>query len=325
VQRLRSTQIIIKMRHPILFCADHSGDNRENLDYLIDNLKRRKNNVLIKKDFRLPAFLPLFFVIVFLSSLLQIDSWRGECIGGQYDDYPEYLQAIDDAKVATQEEISKELVAIVKDNDNLELQWEGMPGKSRVLVITWTNKSYYDDYVGKDYQLPENANVWVTAVPELKNFIQEHAQDITVLRIEQLLGLPPEDGKTKFVEMWVNPYDLFRPAPDPEITDHEAELVFPTILNRFLTFDNRVHIVEYDWDKQEDVSYTYWEWFKNRKQTIYSGDYPYPWTRLGYTYDWGNTDNHEGLSEFVVIGSSTVGIKSIVPNDDYFGVDMQDF
>ena len=76
-----------------------------------------------------------------------------------------------------------------------------------------------------------------------------------------------------------NPGDMFRPSPDPEITDHEAEITFPTILNRFLMFDNRVHIVE---------------------------------------YDWGNTSNHIGLSEFVILGSSTVGINSIISNDDYF-------
>ncbi|HHT9136399.1 MAG TPA: hypothetical protein ACFYEK_04050 [Candidatus Wunengus sp. YC60] len=266
-------------------------------------------------------FVPLtaaFLSVLLLSSILPVNQRWIESLGGNYDAYPEYLQAIEDAKVAAQDEISKNLVAIVKNNDNLELQWEGEAGKSRVLVITWTNKSYYDDYVGKDYQLPEDANIWVTAVPELKNFIQNNSGNITALRIEQLLGLPPEGGKTKFIEMWVNPGDMFRPSPDPEITDHEAEITFPTVLNRFLTFDNRVHIVEYDGDKQADVSYAYREWFRHRRQTIYSGDYPYPWTRLGYTYDWGNTSSHAGLSEFVIMGSSTVGINSIISNDDYF-------
>ena len=271
-----------------------------------------------KMKFRFGLFTSAILAVLFFSSILPVNLRWVECLGGNYDDYPEYLQAVEDAKVATQDEVSQNLVAIVKDNDNLELQWEGDPGKSRLLVITWTNKSYYDDYVGKDYPLPEDANIWVTVAPELKNFVQEQSQDITALRIEQLLGLPPESGKTKFIEMWVNPGDMFRPCPDHEITDHEAEITFPTILNRFLVFDNRVHIVEYDWDKQADVSYTYREWFRHRRQTIYAGDYPYPWTRLGYTYDWGNTSNHVGLSEFVILGSSTVGINSIISNDDYF-------
>ena len=32
----------------------------------------------------------------------------------------------------------------------------------------------------------------------------------------------------------------------------------------------------------------------------------YPWTRLGYTYDWGNTTDHEGVSEFVIVPGTTV-------------------
>ncbi len=271
-----------------------------------------------KTNLRFAHLAATFLLVLFFSLIPSGNPVWVECLGGNYDDYPEYLQAVEDARVATYDEISKNLVAIVKENDTQALQWEGDAGKSRVLVITWTNKSYYDDFVGKDYQLPEDANVWVTVAPELKNFIQEHPQDITTLRIEQLLGLPPEGGKTKFIEMWVNPGDLFRPSPDPEITDHESELTFPTIVNRFLAFDNSAHVVEYDWDAQSDVSYTYREWFRHRRQTIYSGDYPYPWTRLGYTYDWGNTSSHTGLSEFVILGNSTVGINSIISNDDYF-------
>ena len=51
----------------------------------------------------------------------------------------------------------------------------------------------------------------------------------------------------------------------------------------------------------------YTGWFNNRKNYIYSNarsypaSSPYPWTRLGYTYDWGSR-NHVGLSEFVVHG-----------------------
>ncbi len=257
---------------------------------------------------------PAVFLAVFLAGLALP---RSECLCGPYDDYPEYLQAVEDAKEATAAEVSKNLVAIVKDNDNLALQWEGDVGNSRVLTITWTNKSYYDTSVGKDYTLPDDANVWVTVVPELRNFIRKNFQNVATLRIEQVLGLPPNSGKTKFIEIWVNPKDLFRPSPDPEITDHEASLVFPTTLNRFLAFDNSAHVIEYDYDKKADVSYTYRQWFRQRRQAVYSGDYPYPWTRLGYTYDWGTASSHVGLSEFVILGGSTIGIRSIITNDDY--------
>ena len=32
----------------------------------------------------------------------------------------------------------------------------------------------------------------------------------------------------------------------------------------------------------------------------------YPWTRMGYTYDWGNTEDHVGVSEFVIVPGTEV-------------------
>lgn len=32
----------------------------------------------------------------------------------------------------------------------------------------------------------------------------------------------------------------------------------------------------------------------------------YPWTRLGYTYDWGDESNHVGVSEFVIVPGTEV-------------------
>jgi hypothetical protein len=45
----------------------------------------------------------------------------------------------------------------------------------------------------------------------------------------------------------------------------------------------------------------------------------YPWTRLGYTYDWGNPESEVGLSEFVVAAGSMVGIEAVSDNETYCG------
>ncbi len=141
--------------------------------------------------------------------------------------------------------------------------------------------------------------VWVTAVPELRNFCNKYAgMTKLTLRLEQLLGLPPNNGKTRFIEMWVLPSDLFRPSPDPEITDREAELDFPHS-NRFLT-----------------VSAKHIKWFNDLKSNSY-GENGYPWTRLGYTYDWGNPESDIGLSEFVIRAGAIVEIHSISKIEDY--------
>jgi hypothetical protein len=118
------------------------------------------------------------------------------------------------------------------------------------------------------------------------------------LRLEQLLGLPPENGKTKFVELWVSPKDLFRPSPDPEVSDHEAELNFPES-DRFIT-----------------VNEEYRQWFLSLKQRSYGAD-GYPWTRLGYTYDWGNPNHEIGVSEFVIRAGAEVMIHAILNTMDY--------
>lgn len=231
-----------------------------------------------------------------------------------------YLKACEDAKTVTPAKVETDLKAVIAGEPGVT--WQGTPGSSRVKVVTWTKKDYYDKYAGQDYKLPADANVWVSLYPEVKNFANKDRVSNEPLRIEQLLGLPPGNNATKFVEFWVNPADMFRPSPDPEITDHEANVDFPTINNRFLSFNDSSYVVEWDGAANADKSYTYQQWFDNRKSTVYSGAYPYPWTRLGYTYDWGtNAKNHEGPSEFVILGGSTINVSSVTPTAEYLKSD----
>jgi len=206
-----------------------------------------------------------------------------------------YQEAVKDADVAEPDEICHNLTAIIASNS--DLIWEGEPGKSRLLVTTWTSWDGYDTLVGDQTTLTRQ--VWVTVSPEVQTFCRDYATTHTdlTLRLEQLLGLPPDNGKTKFVEMWVETDNLFRPAPDPEITDHEAELEFPT--SKYFT-----------------INQLYQTWFNELRQSSY-GDEGYPWTRLGYTYDWGNPESEIGLSEFIVDTDAVVSIHAVVSTDHY--------
>lgn len=201
-----------------------------------------------------------------------------------------YAAAIRDAETADPDEINTQLTAIVPYND--DLIWEGDPGASRVLTVTWTNWDGYDALVGGDTVL--SREVWVTAAPEVQTFCATHwiLPDKLNLRLEQLLGLPPDSGKDRFVELWVDPNDLFRPSPDPEISDHEAGLTLP-VSDAFVTVDPN-HIA----------------WFDALMASSY-GDDGYPWTRLGYTYDWGGCASEVGLSEFVIRSGATVGVRGV--------------
>jgi hypothetical protein len=201
-----------------------------------------------------------------------------------------YQEAIQDAQIAEPDEISRDLIAIVDYNPYL--RWTGPSGERRVQMMTWTSFEGYDNQIGQSITL--EVQVWVTAVPELQGFCTSYEGTETelALRLEQLLGLPPSGGKTRFVEMWVDPQDLFRPSPDPEITDHEAELDFPTSSHYVLVSDEHQ------------------TWFNELKSQSYEEN-GYPWTRLGYTYDWGNPDSEVGLSEFVVDIGAIVDIHSV--------------
>ena len=126
-----------------------------------------------------------------------------------------YLAAVADAQVAEASEISKNLVAITDSNP--QLIWQGQGDHKQVLVVTWTG---WGGYAGTDGTTTTLAvDVWVTVAPELKTFYSDHGLNAqtSTLRLEQLIGLPPNNGKTYFVQFWVNPDDLFRgligPAP----------------------------------------------------------------------------------------------------------------
>ena len=202
-----------------------------------------------------------------------------------------YQQAIEDAMVAKENEVYAGLTPILENNSNLI--WQGQPGNESVLVVTWTKHA--SSYPVNGTVTTSWGDTWVTAAPEIKVFFKDHvSSDINAtVRAAQLLGLPANTSDAYFVELWVKPQSLFRPSPDNEITDTTAALTFPA-----------------------NTTADYKAWFNNN---IINSYYPmkYPWTRLGYTYDWANTENHVGLSEFVLRQNSTVTVESVTPTDEY--------
>ena len=236
-----------------------------------------------------------------------------------YEQYPEsiypeakaYCDALIDTKKAEPEEIWRNLTAIV--GHNKKLIWENQKVNSRVLVSTWTSWDGYEKNLGQS--MTTTRDVWVTVVPDLKEFCTQYNSNknssgkvALPYRINQVLGLTPEEAeknqKRKLVQIWVEPKYLFRPTPDPEITDREAELNFPSS-HLFMSVSNK---------------YKYWffyQWFTN----------DYPWTRLGYTYDWGkhrdwkkidpNRPAHVGLSEFIIRKGTSIKIHSVSKIEDY--------
>ncbi len=208
----------------------------------------------------------------------------------------QYQAAVADAASADPDEIYKSLSPVVPFNNRLV--WSVDDGTTRVLTVTWTSWSGYNEAVGATTILARE--VWATLVPDIREFALAlpGTPDDKPLRIEQLLGLPPGTGKAWFVEMWASPDDLFRPSADPEITDFEAGPDFPKPASRLA------------------VSPEHAAWIDSLKASSY-GAAGYPWTRLGYTYDWGNPSSEIGLSEYVIAAGATVRIHASIATKFY--------
>jgi hypothetical protein len=202
-----------------------------------------------------------------------------------------YQDAIAEVMVTEQTVTYSGLTPIVEDNTNL--LWQGESENKSVLFVVFTK--YASSYpVG---QTVNNTwgDIWVTIAPDLQCFFKNNVTDCTnlTLRAAQLLGLPPNTSNNYFIELWVQPQYLFRPTADNEINDTTAQIAFPST-----------------------ASSIYQKWFNDN--IIYSYYPPrYPWTRLGYTYDWGNSDSHIGLCEYVIPQNSLFEVKTINSADNY--------
>lgn len=137
----------------------------------------------------------------------------------------------------------------------------------------------------------------------LAYILRTQAQDVadnTIdwrLRIGQLLGMPANAQRTHVTALWVKPEDVIRPAYSTDIYSHEMSKSFA------------------DAGANHDAKYQ--EWFKGKIIDNYFSDYPYPWTRLGYSYDWGNPCSDYGLSEFLVRVGAPYEVAYTLTIDDF--------
>jgi hypothetical protein len=202
-----------------------------------------------------------------------------------------YRDAIEDARTAEPSEIVTTLTPLVPSNGNLV--WRTTADSARqVLVATWGGSETLSGAAAGD-TVTASDDVWVTAVPTLRRFCRslDRTGEALDRRLAQRLGLPPDAGYTQFVELWVRPADLVRPCPDPEVSDRECERS-PPIPSEHVR-----------------ISASHREWFRTLRRTSYGPD-GYPFTGLGYTYDWNPATDEVGPSEFVLRSGKPATVKA---------------
>lgn len=207
-----------------------------------------------------------------------------------------YRKAMADAAYPQPSEIDSNLIAINEANPNLI--WKTINNEKYLLVVTWKEDAKYYRNLPDSIYNTGTRPIWISTAPELKTRFKQLNTTDTIHRLNQLLGLTPNSNYKYFIEIWVRPQDLFRACPDKEITDKHCSTCFPS-----------------------NVDPVHKKWIEDTRLSSYYGCQlytQYPWTELGYTYDWSQSNpTHIGLSEFVIAGNKNVYINAIYTNTQY--------
>jgi len=222
-------------------------------------------------------------------------------------------------------------------------------GERRATVVSWVRRGAYK--VGDNAAKTE---LWVVQLSEIKSALQKIPANIPgkaiALRIAQLLGLPPDAGLKpanayqEFVTLAIpesaaRAGAIFRPAPDPSpLSDSLA--IDPRMVGELPRPDGTpLYPVKYaGWlagnllSFPPSVSGAHLQWFSNNLLQSYKtteGRFDgYPWTRLGYTFDWSvkSTKHSEeeenaleyGLSEYVMQQGTSLLVLKVQSTEDFF-------
>jgi hypothetical protein len=158
-------------------------------------------------------------------------------------------------------------------------------GADVVDVVTWT--AYPDSYRQTTVTLGFG-DVWVTLEPEVRERCGGFDAAIRTERLHQLLGLPKATQQRMFVSLRVNVADMFRPCPDAD--------VFTTTCAAQPASASSEHLA----------------WMARQSFTAAQVPGGYPWTRLGYTYDWSpDADYRYGASEYVIRRNAVVQVIGV--------------
>lgn len=200
-----------------------------------------------------------------------------------------YTSAVNDAAVATNNEIY-DLVTLTKNDKNVI--WND--DYSKVLLMTFHH--YPTSYV-EGSTVTINWESWNTSVGEFKNLYASDFINVEnkELRLKQILGMPSSNTNTYISAMWVDPSLCYRPARVSDATKNDMQIT----LNSSETDDFKT-------------------WFNNNYMSSYlTGWTQYPWTGLGYTYDWGDSAKEYGLSEFLITKGSEVEVYFTKTIDEF--------
>ncbi|HEX6367738.1 MAG TPA: hypothetical protein VF006_02320 [Longimicrobium sp.] len=204
--------------------------------------------------------------------------------------------------------------ALYEERDVLPLFPAIADAEGMVRVVTLTAHGYVrgTTTLGGD--------VWVSVVPEARDSCLSWSDDTDlVMRLRQLLGLRPADSVAHFVEMRAPAAGMFRPTVDPAIdTPTPCSAEQARLPGCGLSFPAGVDTAHITWMAGQMLS----SWKMPDGYPRADRDprmLGYPWTRLGYTYNWHPGSPRYGASEYLVRKGAPVTVTDVVPIPAYCG------
>ena len=172
----------------------------------------------------------------------------------------------------------------------------------QVLVATVTSR---DGKVGETIAAGSHG-MWVTSAPEVQTICRGFRGDVA-MQLRQLLGLPPDADTPRVLVLQVGAGDLFRPAPDDSTNTPLPCRSLPDATipadcgNAFPATTSPAH----------------YQWMAVESFYLHAIPNGYPWTHLGYTYNWAPGADRYGASEYIIRANAKALIVDNVPSIRY--------
>lgn len=146
-----------------------------------------------------------------------------------------------------------------------------------------------DDYEPKTLITAAGAGIWITGEGEVQDICRTWTGDIK-MKLRQLIGLPPDAHIPYMVTLRVKASDVFRPSPHGAITTTAP----CTMLQDAPTPSDCGNLFP------PDATPEHYAWIAQQSFELHEIPDGYPWTHLGYTYNWRPGADRYGASEYVI-------------------------
>lgn len=127
--------------------------------------------------------------------------------------------------------------------------------------------------------------VWCVSEKELSWWLTVDEHEKSVTRLKKLLGFRDDVEIVGLTAFWAETECVFRPSYQPDT-------------------EKQLNASDFDLSSLGE----YLEWFKSQSQVAFKGNYPFIWTKLGYTYDLATIGNRYGLTQFAIFSFDKIEI-----------------